>query len=354
MDFPSFKTKIAGLTKKFNLNSPDGRKDYFLAKAGPEIEKLKKYLEHDTFIAYLLGKKGSGKGTYSKLFEEAVGQGKTVHFSVGDLIRQLDQEVRDPAKKEELITFLKKTYRGYLPIDEVIQAQLDRSTQTLLPNEFILALAKREIAKFGKKALFIDGFPRNMDQVSYSLFFRELVGYRDDPDVFILINIPENVIAERMKWRRVCPVCQTSRNLKLFPTLAVGYDEKAKEFYLLCDNPSCQKVRMVAKEGADLGLEGIKNRLVLDQDLMEKAFSLHGVPKILLRNSLPADKALDFADDYEITPIYDFEWDKKSGRVVTKEKPWVVRDDADISSVSLLAPPVAVSLIKQLAQVLHL
>ncbi len=354
MNFQCFKTKIPGLTRKFDLNSPDGRKDYFLAKAGLEIEKLKKYLEHNTFIAYFLGKKNSGKGTYSKLFEEAVGQGKTVHFSVGDLIRQLDMEVKDPVQKEKLIAFLKKTYRGYLPIDEVIQAQLDRSTQTLLPNEFILALAKREIAKFGKKALFIDGFPRNMDQVSYSLFFRELVGYRDDPDVFILIDIPENVIEERMKWRRVCPVCQTSRNLKLLPTSAIGYDEKAKEFYLLCDNPSCQKVRMVAKEGADLGLEGIKERLALDQNLMEKAFSLHGVPKILLRNSLPADRALEFADDYEITPIYDFEWDEKSGKVITKEKPWVIQDDEGISSVSLLAPPVTVSLIKQLVEILNL
>lgn len=353
MDFQCFKTKIPGLTRKFDLNSPDGRKDYFLAKAGPEIEKLKKYLEQNSFIAYFLGKKNSGKGTYSKLFAEAVGEGKTVHFSVGDLIRQLDLEVKDPVKKEELINFLKKTYRGYLPIDEVIQAQLDRSTQTLLPNEFILALAKREIAKFGKKALFIDGFPRNMDQVSYSLFFRELVGYRDDPDVFVLIDIPENVIAERMKWRRVCPVCQTSRNLRVFPTSSAGYDEETKEFYLLCDNPSCQKVRMVAKEGADLGLEGIKERLTLDQNLMEKAFSLHGVPKILLRNSLPADKALDFADDYEITPAYGYEKDKDGG-VKILENSWVFLDDEGVPSVSLLAPPVAVSLIKQLVEVLHL
>jgi len=42
--------------------------------------------------------------------------------------------------------------------------------KTLLPTELILALVKREIAKRPRKTLFIDGFPRDMDQVSYSLF----------------------------------------------------------------------------------------------------------------------------------------------------------------------------------------
>jgi len=121
---------------------------------------------------------------------------------------------------------LEKNYRGYLSLEEIISALENRSTKSLLPSELILALAKMEIAKRGRKAFFIDGFPRTMDQVSYSLFFRELIGYREDPDLFILINIPEAVIDERIKWRSVCPKCQTSRSIKLLPTLKQGYDQK--------------------------------------------------------------------------------------------------------------------------------
>jgi len=44
MEFPIFKTKILGATRKFNLADPKERAEYFSFKAGPEIEKLKAYL----------------------------------------------------------------------------------------------------------------------------------------------------------------------------------------------------------------------------------------------------------------------------------------------------------------------
>jgi len=63
VQFPIFKTKIKGITQKFNLADPKERQIYFELKAGKEIKKLKDYLKNKTFIAYLLGKKNSGKGT---------------------------------------------------------------------------------------------------------------------------------------------------------------------------------------------------------------------------------------------------------------------------------------------------
>ncbi|MDD5145794.1 MAG: nucleoside monophosphate kinase [Candidatus Pacebacteria bacterium] len=350
--FPIFKTKTKGANQKFNLNDPKEREKYFNLKAGPEIEKLKAYLEKNTFIAYLLGKKSSGKGTYAKMFAEIIAPDKIDHFSVGDMIRSVDGELKDKKKKEELINFLKNNYRGWLPLEEIISALEKRSTKTLLPTELILALVKREIEKRGKKAIFIDGFPRDLDQISYSLFFRDLIGYRDDPDVFILIDVPESVIDERIKWRRVCPLCKTSRNLKLLPTSKIGYDEK--EFYLVCDNPACKEVRMVSKEGDELGTKPIKKRLILDKKLIDKSFSLYGIPKIFLRNAIPVKEVKSYVDDYEITPEYCYEWDKKTKKVKIIEKPWLISDDYGVKSYSLLAPPVAVALIKQMAAALKL
>ncbi|MDP2930708.1 MAG: hypothetical protein Q8N56_03845, partial [bacterium] len=211
-----------------------------------------------------------------------------------------------------------------------------------------------EVDALGKKSLFIDGFPRGLDQISYSLFFRDLIGYRDDPDVFVIIDIPETIITERMAWRRICPLCQTSRNLKLFPTTKIGFDKNEKEFYLICDNPVCRGEKMIAKEGADLGLAGLRERLDADAILIKQAMELYGIPKILLRNHLPLKESGEFADDYEITPEYSYEWDRKKEEVKVLEKSWVINDDDGVPSVSLLAPPVAVSLIKQLARVLAL
>jgi len=349
MEFPIFKTKIEKINEKFDLTKPEDQKRYFELKAGKEIEKLREFLKNTTFVAYLLGKKNSGKGTYSKMFAEIVLPEKIEHFSVGDMVRRIDQELKEEKKREELISFLEKNYRGTFSIEEVIEALEKRSTQKLLPTEIILALVKREMEQKEKKTLFIDGFPRDLDQVSFSLFFRDLIGYRDDPDVFILIDVPNTVIDARIKWRRICPKCQTPRNLKLLPTSKIGYDKEKKEFYLICDN--CGE-RMVQKEGDEFGIELIKERLQKDEELMKKAFNLYGIPKVLLRNSVPVEVAKENFDDYEITPEYYFEIE--NGEIKIKEKPWIFLDDQGRESVSLLPQPVVVSLIKQLVKIFEL
>ena len=353
MKFPIFKTKIENSKKKFNLNDPEERRRYFEFKAGPEIKKLREYLKNNTFIVYLLGKKNSGKGTYSKMFSEMVSPERVVHVSMGDVVRQVHEEIlKDEKKKKELLDWMKRNYRGYISVEETMKALLSRDTKTLLPTEFVLALVKREISKMSKKALFIDGFPRGLDQISYSLFFRELIDYRQDPDIFVLIDVPENVINERLKWRRICPICKTSRNFKLLPTSQIGFDKAKKEFYLMCENTGCKKARMILKEGDELGIEPIRARLKLDQELMEKAFSLYGIPKILLRNSLPVAEAEKFVDDYELTPEYAYQISAKRIKIV--EKPWQINDDEEISSYSLMPPPVVISMIKQMVDVLNL
>ncbi len=359
LDFPIFKTKLEG-DKKFDLTDANQRKKYFEYKAGSEIKKLREYLRDNTFIAYLMGKKSSGKGTYAKMMAEIVEPDRIAHFSIGDMIRSFDEVIKDPEKRKEVEGFLKKNYRGFKSLEEIMQSWDNRSTKTLLPTELILALVKREIAKLGKKAIFIDGFPRDTDQVSYSLFFRDLIDYREDPDVFVLIDVPNSVIDERIRYRVICPICNTSRNLKLLATKTVEYDKDNGSFYLLCDNSACpalekgKPARMVTKEGDELGIGPIKERLEKDEMLVKEAYKLQGIPKILLRNTIPVEKTEEFADDYEITPEYVYKFNEKEGKVEISEKPWEVKDDQGVSSNSLMPPPVVVSLIKQLVKVLGL
>lgn len=356
MQFPLFKTKIKGLNKKFDLNHPRQRKEYFELKAGREITKLRDYFKKgNTFIAYWLGKKNSGKGTYAKMFAEIIDSQQIEHFSIGDMIRGVDEELRDKRRRKELIIFLEKNYRGGYSLKELISLLEERSTTApLLPTSLILVLAKREIAKKKKKTIFIDGFPRDLNQINFALFFRDLIGYRDDPDLFVLIDVPEKVIDERIRYRRICPVCQTSRNLKLLPTSKIGYDLKKKEFYLICDNPCCQGYRMIPKEGDEKGIKSLKSRLLEEEKLIKQAASLYGLPKIFLRNSLPKKLAKRYIDDYEITPEYYYHWDEKKKKVIVKEKNWVILDDQGQPAYSLLPPPVVLSLIYQMTKALNL
>lgn len=353
-EFPIFKTKREGVFRSFNLNDPEQRRQYFDLKAGEEIRKLQDYLKKHSFIAYLLGKKNSGKGTYSQMFREIVGEELALHISVGDIVRDVEEEIKDKKKEKELLQYLEKNYRGYLSLEEAFTAFSSRSTKTLLPTEFILALVKREIDKYPKKTLFIDGFPRNLDQVSYSLFFRDLAGHRYDPDIFILVDVPEAVIEKRIKYRVICPKCQTPRNLKLLSTKEVGYDKKKKEFYLICDNPKCKGARMVQKEGDSQGIEPIRERLKLDEQLMKKAVSLYGVPKIFLRNAIPVEVADQYVDKYEITPEYNYQWNPEKEKVEVIKSPWVFLDEKGRPSYSLMPEAVVVSMLKQLVNILGL
>ncbi len=352
-DFPIYKTKREN-DPGFDLSDPAERRKYFEFKAGKEIAALREYLKDNTFIGFLMGPKNSGKGTYTKMFKEVVGDDLVAHISVGDVVRDVHKSLEDPAEKASLEAFLKARYRGFMTVDKAFDVILGRDQSTLLPTEVILALVEREIDKIGRKAIFIDGFPRSLDQVSYSLYFRSLIGYRNDPDFFTFISVPETVMEERMKTRVICPNCQTSRNTRLLRTKEVGYDKETKEFYLICDNADCGTgARMVGKEGDELGIEPIRDRIEADKSVMRQLLKLEGVPKTYLRNAVPVDQADEFVEQYEITPGYRYELND-DGSVKVIEEPWTVNDDDGVPSYSQLPAAVALGLITQTAEVLGL
>ncbi len=354
LEFPVIGTKARGLNKKFDLTSPAGRKPYFEAKAGDDIASIARFLKTGKFMAFLLGKKNSGKSTYVKLFMEIFGDDKIEFISVGDVVREASANW-ESFKKSQDYTKFKNFYRGYISLQDAESAFLGRSTSKLLPTEFIMALLKLKISKLDlrEKSVFIDGLPREVDQVSYSLYFRDLAGFTNARDMFILIDIPESVIDERIKYRAVCPICATSRNKKLLITSKIEFDAKTGQFNLICDNPSCKGAVMVKKEGDDKGIEPLRGRLIKDEEIIKMVFALHGIPKILLRNHVPVSEAKKYFDDYEITPEYVLSWDKTKKKVNVAEKPWSVKDDNGVESYSLLAAPVVIPLLKQMADILE-
>ena len=345
VDYTWVKTKNDD-KKEYDLADPAMRRLYFNSKVGDEIQKLQQYLKNNSFIAYFLAPKMAGKGTYTAMLREVLGEDLIEHVSVGDIVRKYHKEFEEKGKDSEVYNYMKENYRGFLDLEKVFEALVCRDTKSVsVPTEFVLSLIKMEIDKLGAKTIFLDGFPRKIDQISYSLYFRDLINHREDTDLFLLINLPMEIINQRIKSRMICPDCQTSRNLNLAPTTKVGCEGEGC-FYLICDNPSCKEVRMVCKEGDELGIENIKDRIVDDLKLMEQARNMYGIEKIEMYNSLEKEKALDYVDDYELTKEYVFEKDN-DGNVKKIEKPFSIEDNGK-EYISLLPAPALIQLIKQL------
>lgn len=354
-EFPIFNTKE--LTKNPNfehdLNTPSGRRLYFGEKLGDKIEHMKEYLDTNAFIGFMVSKKMAGKSTYSKMFGEIVEQDRFKHISVGDLVRDFTQTMKHSEKRDEFEKYLEENYRGMVSLDEAIDAVVNHTQDKLIPTEIILALVKKEIEMTGRKGIFIDGLPRNMDQISYSLFYRDIINFREFPDFFVLIDTPESLIEVRIEGRVVCPVCHISRNLRTNPTGKYDCDEESSEYYLICDNPGCAKYgkqRLIRKAGDEEGLDLIRGRLNSDAKLLEKADKLVGIPKVYLRNTVPVSAADENIDDYEITPAFSYRGGK--GEVKMVRGPLVVTEDSGEESYSRMPAATTVSLFSQIYDIL--
>lgn len=130
----------------------------------------------------IMGVQGSGKGTQAKLLADEY---NLVHISVGDIFRwNVQSHTKLAARIKRIMA------AGELVSDdivwEVVKSRLDQHDWNY---GFIL-----------------DGFPRNHAQAE---FFLESY----DIDAAILIDVPDEVVAERMLARRLCEKCGLDYNL---------------------------------------------------------------------------------------------------------------------------------------------
>ncbi|RJR27980.1 hypothetical protein C4561_00535 [candidate division WWE3 bacterium] len=358
MKFDYYNSKKLSNGKTYVLTDPAERRQYFEAKLGHKIDDVKSYLEHNTFIGYLLAKKQAGKGTYSKMIEEILGPERFAHISVGDVVRDFHEKLESGEDISDVINLVRKHYRGFISVEESMEALRNRTTDKVsVPAELMLTLLKLEIDKIGRKGLFIDGMPRTLDQISYSLYFRDLINYRDDPDFFLLINVSNDLIDLRMKNRVICPECHTSKSMILNPTTNVIYDQTDKQVKFICDNNTCSgynKAVYIHKEGDELGIKAIEERLRSDEDLMQKALNLHGIQKILIESSIPASIANDYLEEYEIQPAYEFEvvGDPGNETINIKTGPLKFKDDDGADCYTMYAATYVVNIFDQLHKIL--
>jgi adenylate kinase len=150
----------------------------------------------------LLGAPGAGKGTVAKLLTDYDG---SVQISTGDILRGAVKAGSDLGKKA-------KSY-------------MDRGD--LVPDQLIMDIMESRLREPDcKKGFILDGFPRTIPQADALKGLLKKLDLK--LDVAVNLNVPREVILDRLTTRRTCsnPECQEIYNIKSKPPAEGGKCKK--------------------------------------------------------------------------------------------------------------------------------
>ena len=169
-------------------------------------------------IVILLGAPGSGKGTIaSRLASE---DSRLKHVSSGDLLRG---------------AVAKGTSAG-------VEAKEYMEKGNLVPDALIAQMIKDVIAETeGDVTMLLDGFPRNVAQA-------EILEKTGAPvRSVVLVDVPDEIIADRIAGRRTCPSCKAGYHVTALPPKKEGVCDKCGAALVIRkdDNPETVRDRLV-------------------------------------------------------------------------------------------------------------
>ncbi|GJQ09169.1 hypothetical protein GpartN1_g960.t1 [Galdieria partita] len=136
----------------------------------------------------IAGAPASGKGTQCKKIAERYG---VVHLSTGDMLREAIQNG----------TELGKTAKQYM------------DSGRLVPDDLVIDMLKRRLKEEDctKRGWLLDGFPRTASQA------QALLEAKIDPDLVLVLDVPENELIQRVVGRRLDPITGRIYHLQYSP-----------------------------------------------------------------------------------------------------------------------------------------
>ncbi len=148
----------------------------------------------------LLGAPGAGKGTVAKQLTAIDG---SVQISTGDILRA--------------------AVKGGTELGKQAKAYMDAGD--LVPDELIMGIMKERLREPDCQAGFLlDGFPRTIPQAEQ---LRELLKDIDvELDAAVNLDVPRDVILDRLTTRRTCVDCGAIYNVKSMPPKVEGVCDK--------------------------------------------------------------------------------------------------------------------------------
>lgn len=141
----------------------------------------------------IAGAPAAGKGTQCARIVEKYG---LVHISVGDLLRA---EVRLTENASATPLQAMHQVAEGTPDGKKAKEYMDRGD--LVPNEVVVDMVKNRLAQsdVAQHGWLLDGYPRSLEQAEAI----EAVGIR--PDIFLLIDVPDELLVDRVVGRRLDP-----------------------------------------------------------------------------------------------------------------------------------------------------
>ena len=169
-------------------------------------------------IVILLGAPGSGKGTVAGKL--AADNANLKHVSSGDLLRGAVAKGTEAGK----------------------QAKSFMEAGRLVPDALIATMIKDVVAETtGDVTMLLDGFPRNLAQA-------KILDEMGAPvKSAVLIDVPDEIIQDRIAGRRTCPKCKAGYHVKNLPPKVEGICDVCGEKLTIRkdDNPDTVKDRLV-------------------------------------------------------------------------------------------------------------
>jgi len=171
-------------------------------------------------IIVLMGAPGAGKGTQARLLQERL---HLPQISTGDIFRALKN--------------------AQTPLAQELREIMERGQ--LVPDELTIRLVKERTAQPDcRNGYILDGFPRTPAQAAS---LEKLAVEQGNNIVAVQIDVPGELLEQRMTGRRNCPVCGEIYNIYLKPPKSDN----------VCDfHPDAQLVHR-----ADDNVETVKARL---------------------------------------------------------------------------------------------
>jgi adenylate kinase len=174
----------------------------------------------------LLGPPGAGKGTIAKALTEYDG---SVQISTGDILRAAVADGTELGK----------------------QAEAAMSAGNLVTDELIMGIMEERLKEDDcQKGYLLDGFPRTIPQAEALQTLLAKMG--EQLDTVLELQIPRDVIIDRLTTRRTCAQCGEIYNVKTKPPKVEGK----------CD--VCGSNEIVQRD--DETVEAINNRLQVYED----------------------------------------------------------------------------------------
>eukprot|EP00698_Gefionella_okellyi_P004764 TRINITY_DN1439_c0_g1_i1.p3 TRINITY_DN1439_c0_g1~~TRINITY_DN1439_c0_g1_i1.p3 ORF type:complete len:252 (+),score=49.94 TRINITY_DN1439_c0_g1_i1:1087-1842(+) len=157
---------------------------------------MPRYISTQVPKLVFLGAPGSGKGTYAARIAQAL---RIPHLSTGDMLRAQIKQQTPQGKHAQALT----------------------ESGNFVPDDMITAIVQQRLQRPDSAAGWIlDGFPRTAAQANSLLSFNA-------PSLAIQLDLPHEVIVQKMAGRRACAHCGHGYNMAAVVDTARGIDMPA-------------------------------------------------------------------------------------------------------------------------------